>query len=251
MKNLVLVFMTAALLFACQSAQEKVSDAADAAADVAETAVDAAGDAANAMGDAAKDAVNAAGDAISGTYDDIKNALGTDAMKLDAANSSLEWTGGKVVGGDHTGTMNFKEGGLKIMDGKMSGVFTVDLSSMQNTDLPDAESKGKLIGHLASPDFFDVENNPTATLVFSDIEVGDGGAFSGTARLDLKGKSSYNNVVGNISDKGEGSGSIANVSMNFDRTEHDVKYGSGKFFDNLGDNVIKDQINLRGTLMFN
>ena len=33
--------------------------------------------------------------------------------------------------------------------------------------------------------------------------------------------------------------------MMIDRTEFDIRYDSDKFFDNLGDNVIKDQIMMK------
>jgi len=241
MKKLLFVLMAAGMLFACQSAQDKMSDAANAAKDAAGNVADAAGDA---VADAAGDMV----DAVSGSFDEIKGSLGDNAMSL-AASSTMNWKGSKAVGGGHEGTVAFKDGMMSMNEAGISGVFTIDLASITSTDLTEATGAGKLIGHLASPDFFDVANNPTATLAFNNITVGEGGAFSGMARLDLKGKTSYNEVAGNISKTD--AGTMANVTMNFDRTNHDIKYGSGKFFDDLGDKMINDQVNLNGTLMFN
>ena len=32
--------------------------------------------------------------------------------------------------------------------------------------------------------------------------------------------------------------------MKFDRSKYDIQFGSGSFFENLGDNLIYDEINL-------
>ena len=37
---------------------------------------------------------------------------------------------------------------------------------------------------------------------------------------------------------------LENSSLVFDRSKYDVKYGSGTFFENLGDNLILDEINI-------
>ena len=37
---------------------------------------------------------------------------------------------------------------------------------------------------------------------------------------------------------------VANTSLVFDRSKYDVRYGSGSFFENLGDNLILDDINI-------
>ncbi len=255
MKKIFFLLMAAGMLFACQSAQDKMNDAADKAGDAMADATDKAGDAmgdmadkaGDAMGDMADKAGDAMAKAISGSYDEIKGALGANAMTL-SDNSTINWKGSKAVGAGHEGTIAFKEGMLSMSEGSISGAFTIDMTSIKNTDL-DAESAAKLVGHLSSPDFFDIANNPMATLVFNNIAVGDGGSFTGNARLDLKGKTTYNEVSGNISKTD--AGTMAIVNMNFDRAEHDVQYGSGKFFENLGDKLINDEVNLNGTLLFN
>ena len=39
--------------------------------------------------------------------------------------------------------------------------------------------------------------------------------------------------------------------MVFDRSIYDVRYGSGKFFENLGDRLILDEVQVGATLIFN
>ena len=36
----------------------------------------------------------------------------------------------------------------------------------------------------------------------------------------------------------------AKASLVFDRSKYDVRYGSGKFFENLGDRLILDEVNV-------
>ncbi|MEM7162127.1 MAG: YceI family protein [Bacteroidota bacterium] len=248
MKNLVLIFMAAVLLFACQSAQDKMSDAADTATDMASDAADAATDVVDGAADAAGEMMDDAANAIAGTYEDIKSALGENAMSI-TEGSSINWKATKAIGGGHEGTVGVSDGSISMNDSKISGAFTVDMTSMAVTDISAEEGAGDLIGHLSSPDFFDIANNPTANLVFTDIAVGDGGAFSGMARLDIKGMTSYNEISGNISKSD--AGTMANVSMSFDRTAHEVMYGSAKLTDAVKDKIIDDTVSLSGQLIFN
>jgi hypothetical protein len=40
------------------------------------------------------------------------------------------------------------------------------------------------------------------------------------------------------------------ASLTFDRSKHNVRFGSGSFFENLGDKLILDEIVLEATLNF-
>ncbi len=85
--------------------------------------------------------------------------------------STITWTGSKPTG-KHTGTFKIKEGSLNVKDGALTGgIFLIDINSLNNEDLAgDAESKGKLEGHLKSPDFFDVAKYPTAKFEITGVE---------------------------------------------------------------------------------
>lgn len=86
--------------------------------------------------------------------------------------STITWTGSKPTG-KHTGTFKIKDGTLNVKDGALKGgTFIIDINSLNNKDLAgDAESKGKLEGHLKSPDFFDVAKYPTAKFEITGVEV--------------------------------------------------------------------------------
>ena len=48
--------------------------------------------------------------------------------------------------------------------------FIIDMSTITNTDLEDAEYNAKLVNHLKSDDFFGVEKFPTAKLEIKGSE---------------------------------------------------------------------------------
>jgi polyisoprenoid-binding protein YceI len=73
--------------------------------------------------------------------------------------SNIVWLAKKVTG-EHTGTIKFASGTVEANGPVLTGgTFLVDMTTMVNTDLKDAEYNGKLMGHLKSPDFFDVASH--------------------------------------------------------------------------------------------
>ena len=162
---------------------------------------------------------------------------------INTENSSITWTGKKVLG-SHNGTIKLKEGTL-IMDGETltGGMFTVDMTTINVTDLKSGEGKEKLEGHLQSDDFFGVATYPTATLTFTKVQKMSGG-YEVDADLTIKGKTA------SVSFELANAGGMATTSFKVDRTKYDVRYGSGSFFDSLGDNTISDKFKLDIVLKF-
>lgn len=164
--------------------------------------------------------------------------------KVDAAKSKIEWVGKKVTG-QHSGTVGLKEGALVFKGAKLTGgTFTVDMNSIAATDLKAGEGKEKLEGHLKSPDFFGTEKFPTAKLVIKKIADKGNGVYTVTADLTIKDKTLPNTF--DITVKGN----TATSKLTIDRTKFDIKYGSGSFFDNLGDKAINDNFEVTATLQF-
>jgi polyisoprenoid-binding protein YceI len=107
------------------------------------------------------------------------DAVGGESLTVDTTQSSLNWVGTKVTG-YHSGTVPIKSGTLTVRnDSLAAGQFAMDMSRMSITgpEGSDAAGNKKLLGHLQSPDFFDVANHPEATFEITGVR-----PFTGTVK---------------------------------------------------------------------
>ena len=161
---------------------------------------------------------------------------------VDTEKSSIAWVGKKVLG-QHNGTVNIKSGELEYAEGRLSGgTFEIDMATIACLDL-DGGMRGKLEGHLKSPDFFDVANFPTASFTITNVTAGENGAYNITGDLTIKG------ITNSLSFSATSEDGSFNADIKVDRTLYNVRYGSGKFFDNLGDKTINDDFELAVSLV--
>ena len=164
--------------------------------------------------------------------------------KIDASKSKITWLGKKVTG-QHGGTINIKEGNLVFAGKKLTdGTVTVDMTSLVCTDLKAGEGKEKIEGHLKSEDFFGTEKFQTSKIVFKKVVATGKNSYMVTADLSIKEKTNPITFVLTIN------GNTAAAALKVDRTKYDIKYGSGSFFDNLGDKAISDEFELNVALQF-
>lgn len=155
-------------------------------------------------------------------------------FKANAAKSEVKWTGKKVTG-EHWGFIGLKEGKLTLKKDKItSGEFIIDMNNMTCKDLTDESYNQKLIGHLKSDDFFSVEKFPTAKLVITESGSFVKGEATVTAKLTIK------DITHPVTFKAKKVGNSYVAQIIVDRSKYEVKYGSGKFFAGLGDNMIYD-----------
>ena len=153
--------------------------------------------------------------------------------------STVTWKGYKVTGSHH-GTVVLKEGTLKFEGDKLvGGTFTVDMTS-----ITDADGSARLEGHLKSDDFFGVEKFPSASLAITSAKATGKNSYEVTGNLTIKEKT--HPVTFDMSIYG----SKATAALKIDRSKYDVRYGSGSFFDNLGDKTIYDEFDLVVDLQF-
>ena len=157
--------------------------------------------------------------------------------------STVTWKAYKVTG-SHTGTVDLTSGALEFDNGALTGgTFVVNMTSLVSTDL-EGEYKGKLEGHLKSDDFFSVANHPTAQIVFTSVTANGKNSYEVTGDLTIKG------ITKPITFDLSVYGSKATASLKVDRAQYDVRYGSGSFFENLGDKTIYDEFDLVVDLEF-
>lgn len=165
---------------------------------------------------------------------------------VDTAASNIVWTGEKVTG-KHTGNVKLKNGSLQMDNGKlMGGSFEIDMNSITCTDL-EGDMAGKLVGHLKSDDFFGAANHPTAKFVITRAIPQDSkGNYKIIGDLTIKEKTNSVVFKANVS---ENAGVVnATGDITVDRSLYDVRFGSGSFFDNLGDKTIYDEFFLKVSL---
>ena len=166
--------------------------------------------------------------------------------KVKTDQSSIEWVGKKVTG-THNGTVTIKEGSLTLADGKLTGgSFNIDMTSIIVTDLQ-GEGKSKLEGHLKSDDFFGTGKHPVATLYIKNAVAKGDGLYDVTADLSIKGITHPVTFPAKVVIEKNQVKATADIKI--DRSLYDVKYGSGKFFDNLGDKTIFDDFELNVELV--
>lgn len=167
--------------------------------------------------------------------------------KVDNNQSKITWLGKKVTG-EHTGGINLADGKF-ITNGKsiQGGTFTIDMTSITNTDLTDAEYNKKLVGHLKSDDFFGTEKFPKATLVLTKVTPKGKDQYNVQGNLTIKGITNPIEFPATIQNGGDKITAKAKIIVN--RAKYDVRYGSGSFFDNLGDKTIDDNFELNVNLV--
>ena len=157
---------------------------------------------------------------------------------VETAQSQITWTGREVSTSYHYGTLDFVSGNFEISNGAIvNGEFIVDMTSINNQDM-EGDSKARLEGHLKSDDFFSVESYPTASISINSSELISDGKWNVSADLSIKGFTHPVNFEMISSEDGW------SANLVFDRSKYDVRFRSGSFFENLGDKLIYDDIEL-------
>jgi polyisoprenoid-binding protein YceI len=166
-------------------------------------------------------------------------------LPLDVAASSLAWTG-KKVSGQHTGTLKFKEGSFKVSrNGIVGGTIVIDLNTIVDTDLTDADYNKKLVTHLKSEDFFDVAKHPTAIFKikkFTELFTFAPGGPNANVTGDLTIRGVTKPISFGLFYYSKDNGFEAKGKVLVERTQYGLKYNSKKFFSiaKLGDKMIDD-----------
>ena len=180
--------------------------------------------------------------ALSTTVAVAQTKAATATYKIDSAASSIKWVGKKVTG-EHAGTLAVKDGSFTYTgDVLTAGEVNVDMNTLAVTDIPASdENNGKLVGHLKSPDFFNVAKNPSAKLVIKSSEKTASG-------LKVKGDLTFNGKTNPIEFDAKVVKTDSSVNTKadviLDRTKWDLKYGSGSFFKGLGDKAINNDFTI-------
>lgn len=171
------------------------------------------------------------GDLVNGSY------------KLSTEESLISWEGTKpfLKGYIDTGTLQLKSGSsVSVSGGNItSGEFIIDMDSLAVTSTTNTKvAADKLEEHLRSDDFLSIETYPEARFVIKNVT-------SGTVTGDLTIKNITKTITFPAKIASESDTRIvADASVILNRTNWDIRYGSGTFFDDLGDGLIDDKVGL-------
>jgi polyisoprenoid-binding protein YceI len=159
------------------------------------------------------------------TKNETKKVGISENFKVNASSSKLIWKGEMLGIYSHEGTLAITQANLEVKDGKiMGGSFTADMNSMTPTDENYNPEEGstpeKLVGHLSSADFFDVQNYPTAQ--FEITSVTDGTVLG---NLTIRGIT-HQEEVKNVNIAQNGNSTSITGELVFDRKKYDVAWDS-------------------------
>jgi polyisoprenoid-binding protein YceI len=164
----------------------------------------------------------------------------------DLPQSKIVWTGRKVTG-EHTGTINIASGFVEADNSQIKGGrFEIDMTSIVITDIKDREANQQFAGHLASNDFFSSVKYPVASFVITNATLTDGTNYLIDGNLTIKdiSQSQSFSAVLEFTEKAL----TMKAKIIVDRTKFGIRFRSGSFFQNLGDNLIYNDFILEVSL---
>ena len=180
-------------------------------------------------------------DNSSPTLNQLTPEAGTYSLLID--DSELSWIGTELSTKTHTGTIDFTDGTIVVdSDNTISGNVKINMSTINVTDLQ-GRSKEMLERHLRSSDFFEVESYSEAKFSFiskSFDKLSNQISFVG----DLTIKGITNPISFNATLLETSPFLKAKAVLSFDRSKYNVRFRSGNFFENLGDKLILDDIDV-------
>lgn len=176
-----------------------------------------------------------------------KSIQKVDTYIVDIDKSKIFWTG-KGVNKEHTGFIKIQSGSLLIDTKTITGGFVyINMKSLVNTDIKDAGFKKNLEDHLKGQEFFFAAKFPTSTFKIMKTErldVPEGQPnYKVTGDLTIKGIKNSIDFPATVKYNKKNIHIIGDIKL--DRTKWDVKYNSGNYFQDLGDKLIEDDIDLK------
>ena len=163
-----------------------------------------------------------------------------ETVAVDAKSSIVKWIGSKISS-SHEGNVNIGKGVLSINHGTLvGGQISINMNSISCTDIESAKKNKYFVDHMKDEDFFNTEVFPLALLKITKTVKGKGNNYKIIADLTIKGITHSIAFLADVEIDGLNFSAKANLEI--DRTKWGIKYGSGSFFDNLGDKMILDEI---------
>lgn len=176
--------------------------------------------------------------------ENLADMVSNGIYKINTEKSVVGWKAAKVSG-EHFGSVSVAQGSMEVKNELIADAEIIMNMTTITVDDMEGEYAEKLRGHLNSEDFFAVEQFPTAIFNLSGMKYVDGQyVASGSMQIkDTTGPVSFPVTL-----KNENGAVVISGTAVIDRTKYGIKYGSGQFFDDLGDKMIYDEFELKFTL---
>lgn len=175
---------------------------------------------------------------------------GTSTYTVSAASSTAEWEGTKTLILDYVdqGTIDVASGSVRVEEGDLvSGSLVFDMSSISAASTGRGSGESQLSNHLKSDDFFAVETYPEARFELTEATQSATTTYTLTGDLTIKGITNEIEFPAEV--YAQDDNLVVEAEVVFDRSKWDIRFGSASFFNDLGDNVIGDEIVLRARIV--
>ena len=164
-------------------------------------------------------------------------------VTVSSADSRIIWKGEMLGIYAHEGTLVLTQNDISMKDGKIAGgSFTADMKSITPTDNnfnpEEGSTQEKLVGHLSSAEFFDVEQFPTAKFEIKSVK-----GNTAIGMLTIRGITNEEKVE-NINIAKEGDKVKLTGDLVFDRKKYDVSWDSP-----MKDKILSNDIQLKVELI--
>lgn len=175
--------------------------------------------------------------AVSEAKTETRAPAAAETLAVTPATSKIQFVGAKVTA-QHVGEFQDFQGTIHLVDGKPEAShvqFEVKVASFTVDSGGDA-----LVGHLKSPDFFDVQRFPTATFSSTEIKVGSpvaGYTHTVIGNLEIRGTKKSITFPAAITVSPQG----VQVKSEFGIARKDF----GIVYPGMKDDLIKDNVLLR------
>ncbi|MEX2368776.1 MAG: YceI family protein [Candidatus Paceibacterota bacterium] len=164
---------------------------------------------------------------------------------VSSSDSTVEWQTEKplVSGYADTGFIPIVDGAVTVEGGAITAAeITLNVADITATETPNTRfGVDRLTTHIRSDDFLEVETYPTATFSITNVTETEAG-YGVTGDLTIKGVTNaitFPATAGMVDDE-----FVFDGATTIDRSLWNIRYGSDTFFDDLGDSVISDEVEI-------
>ncbi len=176
--------------------------------------------------------------------------------QVDLERSILKWKGKKLIGYSHDGILKLSKAEL-VLEGSTvkKGFVEINMHSLIDHNAMENPNETDLTDHLKSEDFFHVKKYPTSSIKITGAQPVKDNPDAGDRNYILTGDLTIKGITKKIgfpaSISADGGLFKMKATIVFDRSKWNIRYGSGSFFDNLGDEMISDDIEVQVLVIAN